>query len=510
MTGTRAVGLCLAVALAAPGLVVLIGWASSLTPLTRLWTPLRPMPASSAACFVLLAASLALLGAERVWPRRLALIPALAATLIGAGSWVEATSELDLGIASFVLDNGHPLKMVKGTAANFTLLGVAFSLAPAGSPRARDAAVVLVVMVAAAALEGLTSWGWTLAFDPDSRRVRAVAVHTVIGLLLACVAALVVRPTDGLGAAVRGPNASRFVTRLLPLALILRLGLGWLTLSDSGAARGVQFGLSAFAVANLLMISAVVLWSSHALADAEGARERARREAEAALAREAERAAVAEALRRAAGAQEDERRRIAQELHDGIGSSLAQVLFELDTLTDRLPAGPEQEGLRRARAHLATTVGEVGRTARGLHPSILEDLGLQAAVEQHVADWRGRSGVDAEVTVTGLAHRRRLPEPVELAAWRLVQEALANVARHARASTASVLVRADDDRLTVMIEDDGAGFDADDAVPRPAALGLRDMRDRVETLGGGLTVESVPGQGTTIRAELPLPTRKPS
>lgn len=497
---------------AAVGLVVglssYLGWRLGLPGAPALHPSLRAMHPNAAVGFVFAAAALLLLNTADVQRRRWALVPALSLAMLGVASWVEVTSAVDFGVDSlFVVrpsGGGSPF-MPSGTAANLTLLGVALALATGRSRRAHEGSVVLGLLVAAAAAEGVIgyAWGAMSAFAPAWFRV--VAVHSVGTLVILAGGLLTTGPADGPLAIVTEGGGSRFVTRLLPFAVVLRLLLGWLTASGGrGQQYGIQFGLSMFAVANLFMVTAVVTWSSRALAAAERDRLRVARDLEAAREQERQRAALAEALRRAASAQEEERRRIAQELHDGVGSSLAQVLFEMDRWTGRLEDGTEKTGLADLRTRLAGVVGDLGRTARGLHPSVLEDLGLLSALEQYLGEWKGRDEVELDFLLTGLDRARRLPAPVELAAYRIVQEALSNVARHAGARTASVVVRLEADALVVIVEDDGAGFDPETVGKEAASLGLRDMQERVEAVGGTLTLESAPEEGTTVRATLPL------
>ncbi len=140
-----------------------------------------------------------------------------------------------------------------------------------------------------------------------------------------------------------------------------------------------------------------------------------------------------------------------------------------------------------------------------LRPPILDDLGLLPALLWHLDRYTAQTGVHVDFRHTGLD--RRFPPEVETAAYRLVQEALTNVARHARTHEAAVRVWSSDDRLCLQIEDQGAGFDPWEALPGNATSGLTGMRERAEMLGGQLAIDSVPGAGTRLVATLPLQAR---
>ena len=202
-------------------------------------------------------------------------------------------------------------------------------------------------------------------------------------------------------------------------------------------------------------------------------------------------------------AQEDERRRISRDLHDSIGQLLAglSLAFQAVEVTGELTP-PTADKLAEAK-RLAEALGkETHALAVRLRPTSLDDLGLESALGQLVGDWSGRAGVRADFQAAGLG-RRRLGREIETALYRVIQEALTNVARHASASIVSVVVSQAGRHVTAVIEDDGRGFDAA-AVPR-GRIGIVGMRERVEQVGGELVVESQPGEGATIRIRIELP-----
>ena len=207
-----------------------------------------------------------------------------------------------------------------------------------------------------------------------------------------------------------------------------------------------------------------------------------------------------DALRRAVQAQEVERRRLARELHDETGQALTSILLGL-TAVER--AGSTDEA-HAAAAELRTlvveTLQDVRRLAVELRPSALDDFGLEPALRRLGQSVREGGGVDVQVETT-LGAERLAPD-VETAVYRIVQEALTNVIKHADAARASIVVRRKPDGVLVMVEDDGRGFDP--AVARDGRLGLLGMRERVELLDGSLQVEAEPGRGTTLIVSLPM------
>ena len=184
-------------------------------------------------------------------------------------------------------------------------------------------------------------------------------------------------------------------------------------------------------------------------------------------------APVPRALLLSATSADRERRRLERDLHDGVQQRLVSLSV------------------------LAVSLRELRDLARGIHPAILSDRGLPAALEALTA----RAPLPVELFVEP---GRRLPEPVEVAAYYLVSEALTNILKHSDASSAGVSVARRDTQLVVEVADDGAG-----GASRVTGSGLDGLSDRIEALGGRLEVSSPAGAGTTLRAEIPLPTNRP-
>jgi PAS domain S-box-containing protein len=193
-------------------------------------------------------------------------------------------------------------------------------------------------------------------------------------------------------------------------------------------------------------------------------------------------------------AEASERRRLERNLHDGAQSRLVALSLALRLAQSQLAANPESAGetLSAAGSELALALEELRDLARGLHPAILADRGLGPALDA-LAE-RAPLPVEVRVRPEG-----RLPEPVEVAAYYIVSEALTNVAKYAQASHATVEVQRRDQELVVEVVDDGVG-----GADPSGGSGLRGLADRVEALDGLLSVESAPGSGTRVAAVIPL------
>jgi PAS domain S-box-containing protein len=221
---------------------------------------------------------------------------------------------------------------------------------------------------------------------------------------------------------------------------------------------------------------------------------------------EFQRERLRELTQRIVSAQEEERLRISRELHDEAGQALTSLKISLDLIRVGLP--PEQEALRTRLAGVASLADETMESLRtlahDLRPPGLDAFGLNVALEGLCYDFSERTGL--AVTYRGL-ELPELPTTVALSMYRLVQEALTNIAKHAEARQVEVDLTRDDEHLYVSVIDDGKGFvaDADAENPRRrGGIGLVSMRERAELLGGTLTIETSPGQGTHLTARIPL------
>ncbi len=211
-----------------------------------------------------------------------------------------------------------------------------------------------------------------------------------------------------------------------------------------------------------------------------------------------------ELLEKLMTAHEDERRRIARELHDEAGQALTALIVNLELAAQEPSPDRIRSQLVRLRELSEQTLGEIRRLIYDLRPSILDDLGLAAALRWYAKSLLDPKGIEWNLTLSGL--QLRLPPALETVAFRVVQEALTNVLRHSHATRVAVSVSVAGRELSVHIEDNGRGFDArETASPgRGGGFGLLGMRERVELVGGRWEVDSTPGEGTVVRVTLPI------
>ena len=205
-------------------------------------------------------------------------------------------------------------------------------------------------------------------------------------------------------------------------------------------------------------------------------------------------------VRRVVDAQELERKRLARELHDETGQALTSILLGLKPLEQLASTEEERAAVTSVRELVVSTLQDVRRLAVELRPTALDDFGLAAALERLAEGFREQTGI--EVDIAAQLGDGRLPEEVETTLYRIVQEALTNVIKHAEASRVSILLTRANGAVIAVVEDDGGGFDP--AATRDGGLGLLGMRERLALLGGTLRIEAGAHHGTTVAAEVPL------
>jgi PAS domain S-box-containing protein len=226
-------------------------------------------------------------------------------------------------------------------------------------------------------------------------------------------------------------------------------------------------------------------------------------------------------MERLVNVQEEERHRISRELHDVLGQELTALLMRLQVLPEwPVPDGLQPERRRSSypsypqqvenlRGSVKGLIEMVQRLAWEMRPAELDNLGLPKALEQYVEEWNSQYGTRAAFVHNYPKDTANTTGPMEIAIYRVVQEALTNVQRHAQAQNVSVILEKGQSTLTAIVEDDGQGFDIEkdeQGNERTAShrLGLLGMQERMEIVGGTLTIESKPGQGTTVYARVPL------
>lgn len=207
-------------------------------------------------------------------------------------------------------------------------------------------------------------------------------------------------------------------------------------------------------------------------------------------------------IRRVIDAQEDERKRIARELHDSTSQSLTSLLVGLRHLEEAGDPETAKARIAEIRKIVNGTLDEVHALAWQLRPSVLDDLGLAAALQRYLSDYQTRYAVQVDYVFRNLSDR--LPVEVETTLYRVIQEGLTNIARHSHARNASLLLEQRAASVRLILEDNGVGFDAAHTSASQKSLGLQGIRERAQLLGGKLVIESEPGRGTTLFIEIPL------
>lgn len=202
-------------------------------------------------------------------------------------------------------------------------------------------------------------------------------------------------------------------------------------------------------------------------------------------------------------AQEEERRRISRDLHDDINQRLAMLIVQAESLENTLPpsASDCSKELRSIQDRLTELSDDVRHLAYQFHPSILDDLGLIVALQRLVDDCTVRSNVRGSLDIREAP--QSVPQAVSTCLYRIAQECLANVMKHARATQVKVSLTATPEAITLQVEDDGVGFDTQKVVDNPRGLGLVSMAERVRLVHGTVTIESIPHRGTRLSIKVP-------
>lgn len=205
--------------------------------------------------------------------------------------------------------------------------------------------------------------------------------------------------------------------------------------------------------------------------------------------------------------QEEQRHRIARELHDQLGQAIAALMLGLKSLAHSYePKEQARVQLQQLQSIANDLARDVHSLAVDLRPTALDDLGLEVALANYVEAWTNRWQIPADFHSNGFTNQR-LASHIETIIYRIAQEALSNVVRHATAATVSLILERADDRVGLIIEDDGCGFEVETVMKAPAKeqrIGLLGMEERVALVGGSLTIESTPGMGTSVYVRIPI------
>ena len=207
--------------------------------------------------------------------------------------------------------------------------------------------------------------------------------------------------------------------------------------------------------------------------------------------------------------QEEERKKISRELHDETSQALTSIIVGLRVLSEHVHREGEREKILEMRDLAVKTLEDVHHLAVQLRPALLDDLGLVAAAQKYVENYSRQYSIIVDLNVVNLSRQRFLPE-IEITLYRILQEALTNIAKHANATQVRVLLKKQRDKLVLTVKDNGIGFNADilNGVGSDTCLGIHGMHERIVLLSGEFYIDSAPGKGTVITVEIPLGRRK--
>ncbi len=506
--------------------LVLLGWTFNL-PVLRSVLPGQPqMVPLTAVAFILTSLSLATL--TRRWKVSLvSMLFALAVIVIAVITLTEYAGGLDLRFDS--------LRPSPHTATDLLLVGFALLLSRR-SGRSYRLAQGLALVAALIASLALVGYIYDVAFLYSISAHTGMALHTALIFITLSLGILFIHPEQQLMSFVLSNTAGgMMVRRLLPATIAIPIVAGGLIIFGARAGLyDMAFAVPLCVVASIVVLTTLIWRSSLALYRADAKRQ----EAEQALRnayddleqrveertrelsrvnqnlhteviqhRESETSRL-HLLRRLVTAQEEERRRISRELHDQTGQQLAALLLGLKTL-DNSATGNGLASLHQRVLQLQKLaeqlVDDTHHLAWELRPVALDDLGLEMAISNSVEKWSERHSI--AVDFHSSLEKQRLPSAVETAVFRIVQEALTNVFKHAQANRVSVMLEYRYDELLVIVEDNGCGFQPEvpPTVKERGGLGLIGIHERVALVGGKFNIESEPGSGTTLVIRIPAP-----
>ncbi|MCP9495758.1 MAG: sensor histidine kinase [Pyrinomonadaceae bacterium MAG19_C2-C3] len=500
------------------GCVVLAGWAFNVERLRSVVPGLPEMVPNTALAFVLAGIALRLhgaggakLGYAKLAGRACALVVVALGFLTIGEYLLNADLYVDRLLAWIVTKDGEAVltgRMSPHTSFNFIIIGCALLSADIETRGGVHAAQVLALTSASVSLVALVGYVYGVTALYGISPQTGMALHTATTFLLISAGIMLIHPDRGLMRLITGNGLGGVVARrLLAATIVVPLLFGWLSV------LGQRLNLYDASVASSLLVVGTILafsglvWSGATTLDRLDLK---RREAEDARTR---------LLQRVVTAQEEERHRLARELHDQMGQHLAALTLQLELHKSEVEVHKNQnrqnidatitakdEHLMQALMLTEQLTREARTMAWELRPPELDHFGLQAALARYVEQWSKRSGVTVDFVSDDIDEKRLSPQ-IEIVVYRVVQEALTNVLKHARASSVSLILERRTHELLVIVEDDGRGFDAEafanSSSSANQSLGLLGMRERVESVHGTLNIESGANGNTTLVVRIP-------
>ena len=486
----------------------LAGWIFHVSILKTALPGLVSMKANTAVCLILSGISLLLQASpdlrgtlRRPAARPLACIVIVTALL----TLTEYGLGADLGLDRFLFPKeareagaSFPGRMSFATGLDFVLLGLALvTLDWRVGARHHYPAQYLVLAGGVVAFVAFMGYFYGIESFSHLKAYASIALNTAVAFWVLCIGILFARPGHGIMAVFTSDRPGGILSRrMLPAAILGPLLGGWLcVLGVRDGAFGLGFGSALYATVLIAAFSALIVWAASALNSADS-----------------ERRQGAEALRqsnaRLQAVREEERTRVAREIHDVLAQELTRLKLDIAWMTRRITAPIETGKQETVLAKLGgmsevtdTAIRSVQRIATELRPVVLDTLGLYAAIEWQARDFEQRTGIQTYAVVPEADPC--LERDHSTALFRILQESLTNVARHSRASQVHIELVPDKEILFLRVRDNGRGI-TETELENPRSVGIVGMRERASLLGGQCRIGRFPNGGTIVEARLPL------